>query len=95
MAEEFLFFFSDIRQCRRHIIRRMNLRGFHVISFLSRRKHCIGLLQRSGKHSIISLSARTKIRGGVCLEPYIGDIGIISLLVLVILYFQWNTLFRE
>ena len=36
MVEEFLFLFSDIRQCRRHIIRRMSLHGFHVISFLSR-----------------------------------------------------------
>ena len=36
MAEEFLFLFNDIRQCRRHIIRRMNLYGFHVNSFLSR-----------------------------------------------------------
>ena len=35
------------------------------------------------------------VSGGIFLEPYIGDVGILFLLLLTFLYHQWDSFFRE
>ena len=35
------------------------------------------------------------VAGGIILEPYIGDVGILFLLLLTFFYHQWDSFFRE
>jgi len=51
-------------------------------------------LPRQAKPIIIKKADLT-VAGGIFLEPYIGDVGILFLLLLTFLYHQWDSFFRE
>jgi len=51
-------------------------------------------LPQQAKPIIIKKTDLT-VAGGIFLEPYIGDVGILFLLLLTFLYHQWDSFFRE